>query len=53
MKIGFLFWLLMVLSLIGWMYSVWGTWPVAGGGVVLFVLLTLLGIKCFGWPIQE
>lgn len=55
MDIGFLFWLLMIFSLIFWGWGTWGSpnayWPM-GHGVLIFVLLFLLGLKAFGWPIH-
>lgn len=57
MSIGFIFWLLMLLWLVFGIWSFRGApanpalWPYAGGSVLIFVLLFLLGWKTFGWPI--
>jgi len=55
--IGAFFWLLMILWLIFGLY--WnrddirgGKYGIAGGNLLLFVLLFLLGWKAFGFPIQ-
>jgi hypothetical protein len=57
MTIGFLFWLLMILWLLFGLY--WnrgeiagGRYGVAGGNLLLFVLLFLLGWRVFGFVIQ-
>lgn len=57
MSKGLLFWVIMILWLIFGLYT---NWPVAGahpwplvGNVVLWVLLALLGWKCFGPPVHE
>lgn len=59
MSIGFLFWLLILFWLI---FGLWWTWPASneprsfgpvGGNLLLFVLLVLLGIGVFGWPIHQ
>jgi hypothetical protein len=58
MTIGFLFYLLMLLWLVFGLYWNWPNQPgpagfgVLGGNLLLFVLLLLLGIACFGWPIK-
>lgn len=59
MSIGFVFWLLMVLWLI---FGFYWHWPSEGGSnvkvawfggnLLLFILLFLLGWRCFGFPIQ-
>ena len=51
--IGFLFWLLMILSLIfGWLaYPPTPNWRPFGYSMLLWILLFLLGWKVFGWPI--
>jgi hypothetical protein len=56
MTIGFLFWLLMLLWLVLGVYRGWRTaptspYPVANDALV-FVLLGLLGVATFGWPIR-
>jgi hypothetical protein len=57
MTIGFIYWLLIIIGLIiGAFYRVWPAqagvllYPV--GGLYLLVLLVLLGIGTFGWPIR-
>lgn len=54
MPIGFLFWLLMVLFLV---FGLWRGWAgeryFAGGSLLLFVLLFLLGWAEFGFVIQR
>lgn len=59
MKIGVLFWILMLLWLV---FGVWANWPAASGSTVafgpvgwsllLFVLVGILGWKVFGAPLQ-
>ncbi len=55
MTIGFLFWLLIILWLI---FGVVGRGPLVGDRywmgnfVFVMILVILLGIKVFGWPIQ-
>jgi hypothetical protein len=59
MTLGLLFWILMLLWLVG--YG-WGTfhgpagqpvsWPTVGPNILLFILLLILGWKVFGSPIQ-
>jgi uncharacterized membrane protein len=59
MKIGILFWILMLLWLV---FGVWTYWPATGGSAVafgpvggsllLFVLVGILGWKVFGAPLQ-
>jgi hypothetical protein len=51
---GLLFWILMILWLI---LGLWAVWPItnfglAGGNLLLFILLGLLGWKVFGPPLQ-
>lgn len=55
MSIGFLFWLLMVLSLFGWG---WGRpWSAGGwgwaGNFILYICIFLLGWKVFGFVIHN
>lgn len=53
MSIGFIFWLLMLLSLVFGLYmnrAAYGPW-VTAGHPLLFILLFLIGWKVFGWPI--
>ncbi len=57
MSIGMIFWLLMILWLLFGLY--WnrgdvatGNFGVLGGNLLLFVLLFLLGWKCFGFIVQ-
>lgn len=53
MTIGLVFWILMLLWLV---FGLWTRWPLAfpaaGGDLLLFVLLLLLGWKVFGAPIH-
>lgn len=53
MSLGFLFWLLMIIWLIFGFWQ-WGPANYApfGGHLLLWVLLALLGIHVFGWPIH-
>lgn len=56
MKIGFLFWLLMILWLIFGFWVYWpagGQWQPLGSNLLLWILLALLGWKVFGAPLQE
>lgn len=57
MSIGMIFWILMLLWIIFGFY--WnrselqgGNWGPMGGNLLLFVLLFLLGWKCFGFIVQ-
>ncbi len=57
MSIGVLFWILMILWFLFGLY--WnradiqgGNYGIMGGNLLLFILLFLLGVKAFGWPIQ-
>jgi hypothetical protein len=59
MKIGLLFWILMLVWLV---FGVWAYWPVSGavvayplvgGNLLLLVLVGLLGWKVFGPPLQN
>jgi len=55
MTVGFIYWLLMIIAIVvGLCYRVGPTtayaWP--AGGLYLWVLLALLGIGVFGWPIR-
>ncbi len=57
MTIGFVFWLLMILWLVFGLYLNrddlrGGKYGIAGGNLLLFVLLFLLGWKSFGFVIQ-
>jgi hypothetical protein len=57
MSIGFIFWLLMILWLVFGIWSFRGgvpapNYPFVGGSLFMFVLLLLLGIQTFGWPIK-
>lgn len=58
MSIGFIFWLIILLWFV---FGIAGNWPASneprawfplGGNFLLFVLLVLLGIGIFGWPIK-
>jgi hypothetical protein len=60
MKIGMLFWILMLIWVV---FGVWTYWPASGGavvaygpvggGILLLVLVGLLGWKVFGAPLQD
>lgn len=55
MTIGFIFWLLMLLSILfgGWrVYGDAAGRPYFGFGFLLWVLLFLIGWRLFGFPIQ-
>jgi len=60
MRIGLLFWILMLLWLV---FGLWLYWPAAGGtgvsygfvggNLLLFLVIGLLGWKVFGAPLQN
>jgi hypothetical protein len=60
MKMGLLFWILMLICVV---FGVWVNWPAGGGAavaygpvggtVLLLVLVGLLGWKVFGAPLRE
>ena len=57
MTIGLLFWILMIVWFVFGAYVRWGgttalpaSWPVSD--LLIFILLLLLGIGIFGWPIR-
>jgi len=56
MTIGLVFWILMLLWLVLGIYWNWPAgapnWPIAGGNLLLFILLLLLGWHSFGPPIH-
>lgn len=57
MTIGFIFWLLILLTLIFGFYWHWpgrdpGPFGSVGGNLLLFILIILLGLATFGWPIK-
>jgi len=54
MSIGFIFWLLMILSLIFWGWSrPWeGDRQIGGMTLLVFILFFLLGWKVFGFAIH-
>lgn len=55
MEIGFVFWLIMLLTILFWGWGTWGAagsyWPM-GHGLLIFILLFLLGWKVFGFAIH-
>lgn len=55
MSLGLLFWILMLLWLVGYGYGTFRApnpaWPVIGPNILLFILLVCLGWKVFGSPI--
>jgi len=57
MSLGLLFWILMLLWLVGYGYGTFRAatptpWPIVGPNILLFILLVCLGWKVFGSPIQ-
>ena len=57
MSLGLLFWILMLLWLVGYGYGTFRAatptpWPIIGPNILLFILLICLGWKVFGSPIQ-
>jgi hypothetical protein len=60
MKISLLVWILMLFWLL---FGVWSNWPATGGAVnaygpvggnvLLFLVISLVGWKVFGSPLQE
>lgn len=56
MSFGLCYWILMLIWLVFSLWSNWGTapnWKPAGGSLLLFILLVLLGWKVFGPPIHS
>ena len=54
MTIAMAFWVLMLLALVfglGWAWP-WADRRVLGNSILLWLLLFLLGIGTFGWPIK-
>lgn len=52
LTIGMLFWILMILWLV---FGLWAWWPLNrthGPTFLLWLLLFLLGVGAFGWPIR-
>ena len=55
MSLGLCFWILMLLWLVLGLYVAWtvpATHYIAGGNLMLFLLLLLLGWKVFGPPLH-
>lgn len=55
MTLGLLFWILMLLWIVGYGYGVTRSplnWPIIGPNILLFVLLLILGWQSFGAPIK-
>ncbi len=57
MTVGFVFWLIILLWFLFGLYSnradiQGGNFAPIGGNLLLFILLLLLGIGIFGWPIK-
>ena len=46
------FWVVFLIALV---LHVWSSWPLtrASGGLVLWILIFLLGVGVFGWPLQD
>lgn len=53
MKIGVLFWILMLLWLILGSWYFWGSWGPVGVNFGVWILLALLGWASFGPPLQR
>jgi len=57
MTLSLLFWVLMLLWIVLGMWSSWSTiksdWRPAGGQILLFILLLVLGWAQFGAPVQS
>lgn len=59
MTLAIAFWILMLLWLVLGIYQSWpasgatagGYWPI-GGNLLLFLLIFILGVHSFGWPIK-
>lgn len=54
MSVGMLFWILWIIGLLlgcGCLRDR-SCWPVAGGGLLVWAMFFLLGLKMFGWPIH-
>jgi hypothetical protein len=55
MSLDLLFWILMLLWLIGYGYSATRApfvWPVIGPNILLFILLVILGWRVFGSAVK-
>jgi hypothetical protein len=54
MTLGLAFWILMLIWLVFgfWQYRTTPNWPNAGGDLLLFILLLLLGWHAFGAPLH-
>ena len=52
MTLGFAYWLLMVLWLVLGIWASWPNWRTGAPSLLLFLLLVILGYKCFGPPIH-
>jgi urea transporter len=53
MSKGVIFWVGMFIWLVFGLYVNWSAGYAMAGSVLLFVLLALLGYKCFGPPVKE
>jgi len=59
MSLGLFFWILVILWFVLGVYQSWPAatsgarsfWPL-GGNLLLFLLIIILGIASFGWPIK-
>ena len=54
MTVGLLFWFLMILTLIGgfFVYPPQPNYRPFGYSLLIWILLALLGVGVFGWPIK-
>ena len=52
MTLALAFWILMLLWLVLGIWQAWPNYPAAGGTVLLFLLLLLLGWHEFGAPVH-
>lgn len=55
MTLALLFWIIMLFALLGgawWTRQAGANWQVFGYGWLLFILIVVLGIHAFGWPIK-
>jgi hypothetical protein len=53
MTFTLLFWILMLLWLVLGIWTAWPNHKAAGGNLLLFILLVIIGWQVFGAPIQD